>query len=90
MQYFGLWNEGGHFGWDWVNDSDFRRPLDGFYDEDSVEHWDWQIKYWVEHGIDYVAPCWYALGQWTEGVSERVRHPFFKAKYSDKMKFALH
>lgn len=89
MQYFGLWNEGGHFGWDWVNDSDFRRPLDGFYDEDSVEHWDWQIKYWVEHGIDYVAPCWYALGQWTEGVSERVRHPFFKAKYSDKMKFAL-
>lgn len=89
MQYFGLWNEGGHFGWDWINDSDFRRPLDGFYDEDSVEHWDWQIKYWVEHGIDYVAPCWYALGQWTEGVSERVRHPFFKAKYSDKMKFAL-
>lgn len=89
MQYFGLWNEGTHFGWDWVNDSEIRRPLDGFYDEDSVEHWDWQIKYWLEHGIDYVAPCWYALGQWTEGVSERVRHPFFKAKYSDKMKFAL-
>lgn len=89
MQYFGLWNEGKHFGWDWVNDSDFRRPLDGFYDEDSIEHWDWQIKYWVEHGIDYVAPCWYTPNNASGNVSDRAGHPFFKAKYSDKMKFAL-
>ncbi len=88
MQYFGLWNEGGHFGWDWVNDSEFRRPLDGFYDEDSPEHWDWQIKYWLEHGIDYVAPCWYARGEWAL-ASEKVRTPFFKAKYSNQMKYAL-
>ena len=88
MQYFGLWNEGGLFGWDWVNDSDFRRPLDGFYDEDSPEHWDWQIKYWVEHGISYVAPCWYARGEWAL-ASEKVRTPFFKAKYSNQMKYAL-
>lgn len=88
MQYFGLWNEGGHFGWEVVEDSDFRFPLDGGYDEDSVEHWDWQIKYWLEHGIDYVAPCYYAPDTRVY-ESERMRTPFFKARYSDQMKYAL-
>lgn len=88
MQYFGLWDEGGHFGWEVVEDSDFRFPLDGGYDESSVEHWDWQIKYWTEHGIDYVAPCYYIPGGDTDWCAY-MRTPFFKAKYSDKMKYAM-
>lgn len=90
MQYFGLWQEGGHFGWDPINDSDYRRPLDGFYDEDSIEHWDWQIKYWVEHGIDFVAPCWYAANPvWDSEYPSQMETKFFRAKYSDMMKYAL-
>lgn len=90
MEYFGLWQEGLHFGWDPINDSDYRRPLDGFYDEYSIEHWDWQIKYWVEHGIDFIAPCWYAANPvWDSEVCSQYDEKFFRAKYSDMMKIAL-
>ena len=90
MQYFNLWTEGYHFGWDPINDSDFRRPLDGFYDENSAEHMDWQIKYWVEHGIDFVAPCWYTPNPvYDSNTPYSPNEIFFQAKYSDMMKFAL-
>jgi hypothetical protein len=44
-----------------------RKPVLGWYDEESPETVDWQIKYLVENGISFVSVCWY----WRNGVPSR-------------------
>ncbi|MEG2380848.1 MAG: hypothetical protein RSB38_04055, partial [Oscillospiraceae bacterium] len=59
MQMCSLWTEGLHFGYDYLNDADARKPVLGFYDEGSPEVADWEIKYMVEHGVDFQWYCWF-------------------------------
>ena len=59
LQVCNLWREGEHYGWDWISSDPNRSPVLGFYDEGNPEVADWEIKYMVEHGIDFFATCWY-------------------------------
>jgi len=65
-----------------------RKPALGWYREGSPEVADWQIKWMLEHGISFIAYDWY----WCQGARhlEHALHDgFFKAKYSDMIKFCL-
>ena len=62
VQVCNLWREGRHIGWDWISCDTNRTPIIGCYDEGNPEVADWEIKFLVEHGIRFVAPCWYRPG----------------------------
>ena len=95
MQACSLWKEGSHFGWDWISDWEERQSLLGLYDEMNPEAADWEIKWMLEHSVDYEMFCWYRA---PNGADEPIKQPrnayaleeaFFNAKYSDMMKFAI-
>ncbi|MCQ2433445.1 MAG: glycoside hydrolase family 99-like domain-containing protein, partial [Clostridia bacterium] len=88
-----LWREGHHYGWSCIAPFAEPEPVLGYYDEGTPETADWEIKYMVEHGIDYQAFCWYA--DVSNGplknprMSEHLHDGFQFAKYSDYMKYTL-
>lgn len=88
-----LWHEGSHLGWDCIARCRDPRPVLGFYDEGEGESADWEIKYMVEHGIDFQAFCWFA-----ESTRSAIKCPnlawqlddgFKNAQWSSKMKYCL-
>ena len=88
-----LWHEGSHLGWDCVAKCDDPKPVLGFYDEGEGESADWEIKYMVEHGIDFQAFCWYA-DTWTgplkhPSLAYQLDDGFKNAKWSSKMSYCL-
>ena len=64
-----------------------RKPLLGWYDETNPEAVDWQIKWYVEHGIGIVMLDWY----WQNGklVNDHWVHAFAKARYRSHMKWMV-
>ena len=85
-----LWVEGNHYGWETI--SRFDEPILGYYTEGIPETADWEIKYMVEHGIDFQAFCWYSFNR--APVKEHELHShldygFKNAEYSNMMKYAL-
>ncbi|MBR3424060.1 MAG: S-layer homology domain-containing protein [Clostridia bacterium] len=87
-----LWYTGDHMGWDCITPHKDIKPVLGYYDEGSPEVADWEIKYMVEHGIDFQAVCFYAQ---ENNAPITTRHGYqldrgYKyAKYSDMMKYCL-
>ena len=88
-----LWREGYHGGWECIDKGRGPKPVLGWYDEGIPEVADWEIKYMVEHGIDFQAVCWYS-----DVNAGAIRHPrlddhlrdgFKNARYSDMMKYCL-
>ena len=88
-----LWREGHHVGWHCIDRKGGVPTVLGYYDEGLPEMADWEIKYFVEHGVDFQAFCWYA-----DVDSGPVRRPrlayqledgFKHARYSDAMKYCL-
>lgn len=53
MLMYNMWREGSHFGWDRLSPYEERKPYLGWYTEGSTEVADWEIKWLLEHGIDY-------------------------------------
>ncbi|MCI9143169.1 MAG: hypothetical protein HFH87_11210, partial [Lachnospiraceae bacterium] len=95
LQSCNLWVEGEHFGYDWLTDWEDRTPVLGYYDEMRPEAADWELKYKIEHGIDFELFCWYR--PW-EGQGEPVKMArnsralhdgYMNAEYSDRMDFAI-
>lgn len=95
MQSCNMWRDGTHFGWDWLNPWDDRKSYMGFYDEGSPEVKDWEIKWMLEHGIDYELYCWFRP---PGGDDQPIKYPrngyalqegFMNARYSDQAKFAI-
>ena len=62
VHYFSGWKQGTHFGWQKVEPHPERKPLLGYYDEGDPEVADWEIKWALEHGINYFVYCWYRRG----------------------------
>jgi arylsulfatase A-like enzyme len=92
-----LWKEGDAYaGWDYVYPyAENRKPYLGWYDEGKPEVADWEIKWQVEHGIDFEQYCWYRPNDAVNhpiknGVLEHgIREGLFNARYSKLKKFTI-
>ncbi len=97
VQSCSLWKEGNAYaGWEYVVPfAERRKPYLGWYDEGNPEVADWEIKWQVEHGIDFELYCWYRPNDAVnhpikEGVLEHgIREGLFNARYSHLKKFAI-
>ena len=98
--YYPAWKKGTaglHRGFDDLHDYPERTPLLGYYDGDSPELCDWEIKWALEHGINCFIFCWYRQ-KYNVGspitpndlrLGETLHNGFFNAKYCDMMNFAI-
>jgi hypothetical protein len=91
-----LWREGSHLGWDWISSDPDRSPVLGFYDDGNPEAADWAVKYMVDHGIDFYAPCWYRPGCNTGhspikdgNYCSAGLNAYKRAKYSSFLRYSL-
>jgi len=87
-----LWQNGFHGGWACVTPYDDVRPVLGYYDEGNPETADWEIKYLVEHGVDFQAFCFYTCqetGAITTGNGMQLEDGYKYAEYSNMMKYCL-
>lgn len=97
LQSCSILNEGmSYCGWNLIQPfADKRTPFLGWFDEANPEVADWQIKWQVEHGIDYELYCWYrpnnGFGQPIKNTSSEhgIISGLFNAKYSNLKKFAI-
>lgn len=95
VQSCNLWVEGQHFGYDWLTQWDERTTYLGYYDETSAETADWELKWKIEHGIDFELFCWYRPSDSNDAPIKSNRNGtalhegYFNARYSDQMKFAI-
>lgn len=86
-----LWKNGHHYGWAPI--TPYEEPVLGYYDEGNPESADWEIKYMVEHGIDFQSFCWFP-DQKNAPLKElecryALHDGYMNAEYSDKMKYCL-
>lgn len=95
MIYCPLWKPGDHYGWHMLERSrPWRKPALGWYDESLPEVTDWEIKWNVEHGVDFLLYCWYrAYGNEGKSVEQNLSHGIhdglFHARYQDRIKFCI-
>ena len=93
MNICSLWRNGTHWGWSTISAYDDVEPVLGYYDEGVVETADWEIKYMVEHGIDFQAFCWYPESNNAPLKDPRYNYQlydaFMYAEYSDMMDYCL-
>ena len=86
-----LWYNGKHYGWNLI--TPYERPILGYYDEGSPETADWEIKYLVEHGVDFQAFCFFpdkANGPLKDlEIKEHLHDGFMNAKYSYMTKYCV-
>ena len=88
-----LWVNGEHYGWACISAYDDREPVLGYYDEGNPETADWEIKYMVEHGIDFQAFCWYAdqsdAPMKKMHLSPHLYDGYMYSRYSNMMDYCL-
>lgn len=90
MNVCSLWRNGTHYGWSCITPFDDPQPVLGYYDECNPETADWEIKYFVEHGIDFQAFCMFFY--WEQPFNLAGTHlmdGFMNAKYSDMSEFCI-
>lgn len=98
LQSCPLSSEGNSYcGWDYIYPlRQWRKPYLGWYDDNSAEAVDWQIKWQVEHGISFEMICWYRPSSYA--VNQPVKTPdmtgsilkgLFNARWSHYKKFAI-
>jgi hypothetical protein len=92
VYYFPGWHAGAHVGWEVIKPFPERMPLLGWYDEGNPEVHDWEIRWAVEHGIEFFIFDWYRVG--TGGpvetmLGDALDRGFLKARYTNAMKFSV-
>ncbi len=95
INYCPIWPNGEHFGWSCISPYNDPYPVLGYYDEPSPEVADWEIKYMLEHGIDFQAICIYFVNN-QEGPqriadteSQQLFEGYMEAEYSDMMNYCI-
>ncbi len=93
MNICSMWVNGNHFGWGCITPFKEHQPYLGYYDEGNPETADWEIKYMVEHGVDFQAFCWYGGFEngylKNPGLCDQLHEGYQYAKYSDKMYYII-
>ncbi len=91
MNVCSLWRNGEHIGWSCISPFDDPTPVLGYYDEGIPETADWEIKYIVEHGIDFQAFCIYMDGgaKPQRPATKHLYDGFMNAKYSSLSKYCV-
>jgi len=93
MNVCSLWVTGDfHKSWASVSAYDDKKPVLGYYDEGIIETADWEIKFLLEHGVDFQMFCWYPNTNSAPLKPSHASHlhdAFMNAKYSDMTKFAI-
>ncbi len=92
MNVCSLWQNGIADGWACISPYDEAMPVLGFYDEGNPETADWEIKYVVEHGIDFQAFCVFPSvvdGVMTFSNADHLFDGFMNAKYSHMTKYCI-
>ena len=88
-----LWVTGDfHKSWASVSAYPDKKPVLGYYDEGIPETADWEIKFLLEHGVDFQMFCWYPNTNTAPLKPSHANHlhdAFMNAKYSDMTKFAI-
>ena len=91
--YCPLWKQGSRSGgWQEIVPFPEREPVLGWYDEGSPEVADWEIKWCLEHGIQYFVYCWYRTNQGhpvEQALGHAIHEGLFHARYRDKFKFTI-
>ncbi len=84
--YFPGWSDMAR--WRPILDYPMRKPVLGWYDESNPECADWQIKWAVEHGVDFFMVDWY----WSQGhrqLEHWLQSAYMKARYRKHLKWAV-
>lgn len=98
--YYAAWKKGCailHGGFDDLHDFPERTPLFGYYDGESSQAADWEIKWAAEHGVNCFIHCWYRMKDNVGKpvtkdnlrLGESLHEGLFHARYQDKIKFAI-
>jgi len=89
--YFPGWEADHPERWEQLKKHPERTPALGFYDQSSPELADWEIKWAVEHGVDFFLYCWYRASQGgpVEQHLGSALEALSKARYRDEIKFAI-
>ena len=94
MQMYSMWNEGNHWGWDWITSWPNRITYLGTYAEGKPEVADWTIKWQVEHGFTYRTEI---FSRANANLNQPVKLPtryhalyngYLNSQYKDQIKFA--
>lgn len=85
--YFPGWDTAGK--WECIERvAPIRKPILGYYDEANPECADWQIKWAVEHGINFFLVDWY----WQAGersLEHWLHNAYMKSRYRKHLKWAV-
>ena len=87
-----MWQNGFHGGWACITPYDEIRPVLGYYDEGVPETADWEIKYMVEHGVDFQSFVLFGVqetGPVTVGLGMHLEDGYKYAKYNDMLDYCL-
>ncbi|MEN6346029.1 MAG: LamG-like jellyroll fold domain-containing protein [Armatimonadia bacterium] len=91
--YCPLWKQGARGGgWQEIVPFPEREPALGWYDEENPEVTDWEVKWALDHGINYFVYCWYRRNQ-GQGVQTMLSHAIhdglFHSRYGSQFKFTI-
>lgn len=93
VHYCPLWKQGTRSsGWELITPFPDREPVLGWYDEGSPEVADWEIKWCLEHGIDFFVYCWYRASQGKpveQFLGHAIHEGLFNARYESLFRWCI-
>lgn len=89
--YFPGWDKDRPEMWSQLQKHPERTPALGFYDQGNPEVADWEIKWAVEHGVDFFIYCWYrtSQGRPVEQMLGSALEALNKSRFQNQMNFTI-
>ncbi len=96
MHVCNLWRDTtANEGWDVLSAFEEFDPYLGYYDEGLEEVADWETKWMVEHGVDFMHVCWYPTDAYSTTPIKTPRNMqalntgYMNSRYSDDLDFCI-